>query len=1190
MRLRRLVIQGYKSFATRSEFVFDGGITAIVGPNGSGKSNIADALRWVLGEQSYGVLRSRRTTDLIFAGTDGRGRLGMAEASIILDNSDNSLPIDYQEVAITRRAYRSGENEYYINGSRARLRDIGELLGHGGLNRLTYTVIGQGMIDAALSLSPTERRKLFEEAAGITPYQSKRDEALRRLDETASNVLRVHDIMRELEPQLQRLATQAEQARRLADLQGELQSLQMQYYGRRLAEAEEQASAAGERATYLELRLGQQLAELSAFERSAEQLQAAEKALSARIESWQREAERLSGALATSERQQAVLHERERSLRQRLAELAEEEDTLAAEQQELTQEESAACSDIARLEGERQALTEELKALEAAEAGELELRQRGEQHLKQARQELEQALAAASGALSKLQAAERRRSDLQQQLAEVEEQLRRSQARLDEYAAACEAAALRVQAVQQRLRQAQALQEEQHLAAQQAQAALADLRRQAAAAEEEEQRLRARLAMLARMQQESYYPGVRAVLSLAEREPEAGGIIGTVGSVLKVPAELEDAIEAVLGGRLQQVVVQRWRDAERAIIHLKRQQAGRVTFLPLETIRPPRPVEVPRRTGVLGVASEMVAIAPGLESILQYLLNRTVIVRDLATARLLLDEVKGSYTIATLEGEVAQSSGSVTGGGDRRSKSTILEYEREARSLAPQLQAAGQRRQAAIDGEQRQRQLAASAEVEAAAADRLLQQERAALEEAQRQETRARLELQQAQDSHQWHLQRLAGFRKEYESIAQALAAMQAEAQAAQLQADERRRQVQVLEADLLKRSVETSNSLQAGRSRLASLDERIASLASARLAARQRLQRLHQRTAERQAQRLAVESQIAEAVAQLQDATSAADEYRRALLQVQESIGPAKAELSALQRRREALEREQRLRRQWHLEFSHRCGEAKNDAARAQDTVVALEEAARRELGDGADPTALRALLRENQAAEPAERIAERIEEVRRRCRHVGSVNPNAPQEHAALLERYTFLSTQAEDLERAAASLRHVISELEHTMQQRFSATFAAVASHFSGYFEELFAGGHARLSLTDPDDLANSGIEITVRPPGKRSQDLALLSGGERALTSCALLFSLLEASQTPFCLVDEVDAMLDEANVGRFRRVLQSLSQKTQFIVISHNRQTIEAADTIYGITMADDGTSRALSLRLSDAMAMAKASG
>jgi len=1188
MRLLRVTMQGYKSFAARTELTFPGAITAIVGPNGSGKSNVADALRWVLGEQSFSQLRSRRTTDLIFAGTDGRARVGMAEATIVLDNSDGSLPLDFQEVSISRRAYRSGDNEYYLNGSRVRLKDVSELLAQGGIDRLTFSVVGQGMVDAALSLSSSERRRLFEEAAGITSHQSKREVALRQLEETAGNVLRAHDLMRELEPQLQRLATQAEQARRWQDVQTDLTALQVRYFRRRLEEAERKAHASRERADYLQQRLALQADELSDLQQTIERLADEERRQATELDQRQAAADQLRTSLAAADREQAVLAERERSLRERLAETERDRADLTEEVRAAAQERESLAAEHKLVQAECATLRSEVAALEAAQQEERRRRRATEERLQQLRRQLSAALSRGTEAEAQRESAVRRAEELDRLLAE-------GHAALEAEDTAGQAAQEQVERLAAATRQeSSALNEAQRILEQRrselngARQALAETQRQARATEEEEQALRARLSLLARMQRETYYPGVREVLALAEEEGESAGIIGTVGSLVQVPEELEVAIEAALGGRLQQVVVRQWRDAERAIEHLKRRRAGRVTFLPLETIRPPSPVDPPRFNGLVGVASALVQVEPGLEAVSEYLLNRILVVTDLAAARTALARVKGSYTVATLSGETAQSSGSVTGGGERSGRSALLERERERRALPDEIRRKHAELKSIAELGKQARAAMDEAERAVAAADRTLQQVRATVEQAQAEENRARLEQRRAQERLRWQRDRLSELEKERSALSGREAGARERSAAAEAEVARFQESARATEGELAQMQDDGERGLQAQRARLAELQERLGRAAAAAQAAEHRHLRLEARVQERGRQAAALQGELDEVLRRRREVLAVGGGRSEELRALEAALLPARTRLTSSRQLRQSLEAEDRLRRQRHLEFAAVCSEAEVIAGRNRDALQAIRDAAEIEL----EEEVFRALVQGNESApemdeQPLDELESQVETLRRRRRALGGVNPNAPTEYDELRERFDFLSTQATDLEQAAASLREVIAELEQTMQRRFRTTFEQVSVRFEALFQELFSGGSAHLSLSNSEDLASTGVEITVRPPGKRSQDLALLSGGERALTSVALLFALLEASGTPFCVMDEVDAMLDEANVGRFRRVLESLAARTQFILISHNRRTIEAADAIYGVTMGDDGTSRLLSLRLNEAEKIAE---
>ncbi|MGI6209326.1 MAG: hypothetical protein ACOYEW_14085, partial [Anaerolineae bacterium] len=932
---------------------------------------------------------------------------------------------------------------------------------------------------------------------------------------------------------------------------------------------------------------------LAELQGAIEALAREEREATARLRARQEEAERLGAALATADRDEAVMGERERALKERLGEMGRDRRLMLRELESAQEEERALADEVTHLREEAQALQAEVDRLEAAQAAERQRRRAVEERLAQVRRELSSALARCTQAESERAAALRRGDELTRLLEETTAALEGEAAAREARSAEVGRLAQAAKQASQALAQARQELEERRGALSQVQQELAQAQRRARAIEEEEQALRARLSLLARMQRESYYPGVREVLALAEGDADSG-IIGAVGSLLQVPAELEVAIEAALGGRLQQVVVRRWSDAERAIAHLKRQRSGRVTFLPLETIRPPSPVRLPRFAGLLGVAADLVGIEPGLETVRQYLLNRILVVEDLAAARKALEwgssEGRGSFTVATLGGEVAQSSGSVTGGGEQRSRSALLERERERRSLPAQVRQRRSEREAILAQAQALRSSLEEAEQALAEAEARAQEARLAAEAAQGEDNRARLELRRSEERLQWQQARLAELERERAGLVRRAEAAAERAAAAEGELERLQGLARQLEGELAAGSEEHDASggmgepgLQVQRVRLGALQERVGQVSAALQGVRQRRARLSARLEERVKHLGALREELAGVQAARRAAQEQRAQLRAALEALEAAIRPERDRLAAQQGQREALEDMERLRRQRHLEFSQVFGQAEMAARREEDALEALRAAALEEM-DEEEVRRLTELQGEPETDNglSMEELEAQVEALRRRCRAMGGVNPNAPQEHAELEERYQFLASQASDLEQAASSLRQVIEELEQTMEQRFRQTYEQVAGRFEVYFRELFAGGSARLSLSDPDDLSSTGVEVTVRPPGKRSQDLALLSGGERALTSVALLFALLEASGTPFCVMDEVDAMLDEANVGRFRRVLQSLATRTQFIIISHNRHTIEAADVIYGITMGEDGTSRTLSLMLDEA--------
>ncbi|MFZ2488701.1 MAG: chromosome segregation protein SMC [Anaerolineae bacterium] len=1199
MRLKQLELQGYKTFAAKTEFLFEGGLTAIIGPNGSGKSNVADAIQWVLGETTYGRLRAKRSEDMIFSGSNERARLGMAQASLTLDNADGWLPVDYGEVVIARRTYRSGENEYYLNGAKVRLRDISDLLAQSGLAKRTYTVIGQGLIDQALSLKPDERRALIEEAAGITGHQAKRATALRELEETRANLQRAQDILGEIEPRLRYLKVQARRAEERMQVQADLDTQLRIWYGHRWHEAlrlldtahtDEQAARA-----LVETRTGT----LQTLETRDTDLRQRYTALRNQLGDWHRESSLLHRRAESTQRELAVSNERLRQLAARrtdmLAELTPLHARIAAQTEQVNAAEAARQVEQASLSALRAAIADTQSRLDQLEnerrtrQTQLVTAQRRFTHLQneiavQERKLLEQS--SRQGSLHE----EHQRLDAElaaarANQAEFEPQMAALQARLADLAAQGGALADQRQALQRTLAQGEA-----------------DLTRhneQLATARRSADRLHDQLDLLQRLKDEGegYSGGSRAIMrSLGDAKGSPlRGIIGAVADQLQVPAELELAIETALGGRLQDIIVEQWADAEQAINWLKRTPGGRATFLPLDTLRTGQPMKAPSGPGVVGLASHLVKAAPRLSKLVDYLLGRVVITRDLPTARRVLDSYPERPTVVTLEGDIVRPGGSVSGGSvaPRRDQG-VLGRERALRELPEQME---QARQAVSDHEQQrtarqsqlqgQRQELTALEQQLATLARAEQNENAALAQLQGQAAQLAQQVRRSEQRlttaaeeqassgarAEQARQRLATFSTEAEQARQAVSA--AEAAVAELDNGELTAELMTRRTDagVVAARVASQQTLLTGQQRaLAQLQDelrdkqtRAEALAADHAALQARVDAMHGEDSELTAQIDHFTALIDPAeteLAQLESdrATLAAQEAtERKHLQAEEQTH--NRTLLALQRARD--------------EMAHLRGEIEHDVG-----LVELEES---EALDNQPPLPLRPLVERLPLVDALpDGIVAEIKRLRMQYSRLGSVNPNAPEEYAAAQERFEFLTSQSADLNAAAESLQQVVAELDEVMKREFMTTYRAVAREFKERFTTLFGGGTAQLVLTEPDDPMTSGIDIVARPPGKRVQALPLLSGGERSLTAAALILAILKVNPPPFCILDEVDAALDEANVDRFRAALREAAQQTQFIVITHNRGTIEAADTIYGITMGSDSVSQALSLHLEGA--------
>lgn len=1177
MYLKRLDLHGFKTFARPTALEFGPGLTAIVGPNGSGKSNLVDAVRWALGEQSLRLVRGRRTEDVIFAGGPGRPPAGLAEVALTFDNSDGRLPLPHSEVQVVRRAFRSGENEYWLNRQRTRWREIALLLAEAGLRSDGYAIVGQGLVDQILSLRPEERRVLFEEAAGIRPQQLALAEAQEKLAAAQENLTRLMALLAEIQPRLDLLAQQAARARERETLLAEQASLLRAWYAHRHAQCQARlaAAAAEVQATTRALAAAQQTVGALTAERQALQrdLAAVREALD-RIEAERR---RLTPEMADAQRTVAVLQERA----QRLAERADW----------LTQQQAVAEAALARLQpalaaAEQQAAEARARvaAVEAQQAQQAAQITRWQEAVRAARAEvrageeralaLVRRLATLEGQMAELAARQTARgqqlSDLEAALAECQTQKAALSDRLADLATQVDQV--------ERERQAQA-EESSRLTAALAEArqALERLDREILEAQRRVQTLQTRLEVLAASQESSagYYPGVRAVLEGA-RQGRLHGIIGPVATLLQVPPDLDLAIEVALGGHLQDIVVERWADAEQAIAFLKRQNAGRATFLPLDTLRA-RPGRLPALpAGVLGRASDLVTVAPDLRVVVEHLLGQVVVVTDLVVARQVLDRLGGGWQIVTVEGDLVRASGAVTGGSRPVREGGVLARLRELRRLPALLAAARQ----TLAERERQRAECQQAVVRLEQQRGLQQGRRQELEAALR---RLRLEQDQASRQRDRLAQEEARLRQRLADLARDQAALQAAATAL---AEERQA--------LLAEHERLQQALAAARARLQHLEEAgaaehgaaadlarvLAETRAAQARAGEEVERLRAELARQQAHLARMQADLvacrqeqAGLADQLSTAQARAAALTAALERLESESAPLRQRWTALTERLQALQTAEEQANQKVRERAVAAEKARLVHARLAEDLADLERQYAQETGEAALPPP-------EPLAEPGT-VQRRLGQVRARLAEIGQVDPALVAEYHALSERERFLRAQVADLERAADDLRTAIRRLEREMAQRFERAFRAVHEAFRRYFTDLFGGGTARLVPLDGADGQDGGVEIIAQPPGKRAQSLQLLSGGERALTAVALLCAFLEVQPPPFCLLDEVDAALDDANIERFVGIIRRLTDRTQFLVVTHNRRTMEAADLVYGVTLVDRCWSQVLALRLDD---------
>ncbi len=1189
LRLKSLELHGYKTFAARTLFEFAAGITAIVGPNGAGKSNIADALRWVLGEQSYSLLRGKKTEDMIFSGSEHRPRSGMASAEILFDNSANWLPVDFSEVSLTRRAYRDGHNDYLMNGQHVRLRDMNELLAASGLSERTYTIVGQGLVDASLALKADERRRLFEEAAGVGLYRVRREEALKRLENTERNLERVQDIMAELEPRLKTLERQARRAKEYGAAQADLRAVLREWYGYHWHKAQDQLREAQGQVKAAQERAEQSRLEYDKAQRTTGEFRERLGTMRGQLNAWHRELSELYQQREALSRDLAVLEERRRSLQTLRADLSIQRESASAElelaRERLAESEAESSRLGVELEEARSELARAQQTLQARQSG------RGaiEAQLQAARDALTRLTGEKAEARARLDELEARRETIKTKRDEVEQDLSSTEANLHKAEQLHADSRGRLEQMQKELTESLELREAKRASIAQAEEQRRGRTEEQARQRAHHSRLQAQLEVIEQAEQAlaGYADGARYLLEAVRQDRLRAH--GALSSILDLPVELETAISASLGDTLDTVILDD-SEIEQALHLLESDAAGRAALLPLNghggaTISRPNDPEV------VGIASQLVRCRPEMKAAVDALLGQTLIVQTRAAARRLVDAIPRHARIVTLGGEVFRGDGVILAG--KSAQSSTLSRPRQKRELVTSLaEAADRLREIEAGLESSSRALASEVDELALLESRLAQQQQAVAQQ-QAAEQRAGFEVEAHRRNLEWIQTRKSELMKESlaadeenERLALTLQEFDAQAQAAR-------------EDESRLTSAVNQMSLEEAREQAAYWSTRVA-------VAQQTLDAVETRRSERQNAVAKLEKQLQEFDQKVEESDSSLkgfDEERGALLaregqlhsQVeakQQEAGPVEHAVEGAEHEESQLQAAEAEAQKALAHLERALSQAEIELVRRQESLESLRGRVVDDFGlvafdyaesvEGPVPLPFEGLVEELPVVtEISPEIEEQLAQRRARLRRLGLINPEAAREHEAESERYSFMTAQVHDLHQAEADLRQVITELDELTRQEFSRTYYAVDKQFRAIFTRLFGGGTAHLSLTDPENLIDTGIEIEARLPGRREQGLSLLSGGERSLTAIALVFALLKVAPTPVCVMDEVDAMLDEANVGRFRDLLQELSQETQFIVITHNRNTVQAADYIYGVTMGRDSASQVISLRLDE---------
>ena len=1186
MILKKLEIYGFKSFADRIYMKFDNGITAIVGPNGSGKSNIADAVRWVLGEQSVKSLRGSKMEDVIFSGTETRKSLGFAEVSLTLDNADGALPVEYAEITITRRVFRSGESEYYINRSACRLKDIVMLFMDTGVGKEGYSIIGQGRIDEILSNRSEERRYIFEEAAGIVKYKTRREEADKKLEKTQDNLLRAEDILSELEQRLQPLEVQSRTAKEYLKRKEQLKVCEINRFLNQYTHHIKRISEWKKQMDDLEKELASRRNELAKIEAGRDKLSESLSRLKEQAEKLRKErydllnhSERLRGERNVSLERMEQFKKDSVRLQDEISQ--EQKDTEHCFLQRKTMD--------GVLTGKKQAFGEAQKKASGLQTkiADLDLEiSYNQKQTEETKENIIRILNAISDCKSRLTRYETMETNLNSRLDTITKRsndIRSEKEHLLESESACRNKALStIQMTEKKQKEKEALEK----SIQEEKQTLSDQEESIQKQKRQLEGERSRLKLLGDMKRsyEGFYRAVREVLPACRSNSGiAGKVCGVVASLIHVPKDFEVAVETVLGGSLQHIVTENEEDAKHLIGFLKKNHYGRATFLPVSSIRGRtlnrRERETLEMPGCLGVASEMVSCDPKYHDILENLLGRVVIANDLDAAIRIARRFSYSFRIVTRAGDVVNPGGSMTGGSSAVKGTGILSRDREIRDTQ---QAITSRKSGIADLESEKERLQI-----------VYRDHRQSLEKAGSElRNMEKIQISEKEDLRRVTAQKvqaekeLDAYREERNQIDQGLKELHSTIEKA-------KREISSLKeknADIETKVGDSERNWKEKLKKKESLHQKWTDIRIQTAALQQEVQGLedqigriqeeadhHSASMGSKKQKLLnnkdetekIQGSMEQMKGRIQDMDNQAESMQVKMEETERQRGKAESRLQEMEKDIRNLDQSSGELTDKKYRFEVQCSRYEAELENYQNNIWEEYEITYRN-----------ALSYRDDSLTPGE-IKERIRALKKEISDLGEVNVRAIEEYQKVRERYQFLKEQRNDLITARENLQEVIEDITETMKKQFRKEFDIINEYFATTFHQLFGGGHARLVLEDPKDVLNCGIAITAQPPGKKLQNLSLLSGGERTLTAIAILFAILKHKPTPFCVLDEIDAALDDSNVEQFGKYIREFSRDTQFIIITHRKGTMEASDVLYGIAMEEKGVSSLISVKFDE---------
>ena len=1181
MYLKSIEVQGFKSFANKITFKFHNGITGIVGPNGSGKSNVADAVRWVLGEQRIKQLRGASMQDVIFSGTELRKALGYAYVAITLDNADHQLAIDYDEVTVSRRLYRSGESEYMIHGTICRLKDVNELFYDTGIGKEGYSIIGQGQIDKILSGKPEERRELFDEAAGIVKFKRRKYAAQKKLEDEKQNLVRINDILTELEKQIGPLEKQSEKARIYLRKKEELKTLDINAFLVENIKVKEQLDEA-------EGKLNIANGDLEDTTQKFEHIKDEYEKIESRIEILEQEIEQARSTLADTgvmrsklEGEVNVLKEQinaaqgnEEHLRTRIETLQATIGEKNQEKEGILQDKSEIDEKLSVLEGERE---EARQLLESVQNKIEELNN----HIESGKNTIIDALNNRATIKSKMGRFDTMLEQIQIRKAELNSRILR--AKSDEAAQVetiknLEEEFERVNEAIQKLKDDQESKEE-NLAGMREELAGKDqkLRDTQVLYHQEKSKLEALSNLTERY--EGYGGAVKAVM---EQKSDKKGIIGVVADIIQVDEKYETAIEIALGGNIQNIVTEDEETAKSMIAFLKKTRAGRATFLPLTSITNPQEFKNPealKEKGVIGMADELVKVDKKYKNVAKSMLGRIVVVDNVDNAVKIAAKFHYGIRMVTLEGELLVPGGAISGG-NFKNNSNLLGRRREMDELEKKV------KQYVVEIDK----ILEDIEETKAKRNKLrleIEDIKGQLQRKFIEQNTARLNVSQARERKDEATEGFGELKTEEQEMDAQMTEIQADKEAIvkELEASEQLEKNVEAQISEFQKELETERSKESEQSaKVAEWDVEVEKMRQKEGFHKQNIDRIDAEIAR-------YDLELKEVKEGLQLGKEEVERKKESILEIEKTIlashttqSDTEIKLSEDIASKEELTAKQKNFFNEREELSQKMTSLDKEVYRLNSQKEKLEESIESQINymwDEYEITLSDAASLRNEEMTDLSVMKKEISGLKDEIRKLGDVNVNAIEDYRNIMERYTFLKTQHDDLVEAEKTLLGIIEELDTSMRKQFNEKFSEINREFNSVFKELFGGGRGTLELVEDEDVLEAGIRIIAQPPGKKLVNMMQMSGGEKSLTAICLLFAIQNLKPSPFCLLDEIEAALDENNVGRFAKYLHKLTKNTQFIVITHRRGTMEKADRLYGITMQEKGISTLVSVNLID---------